>query len=605
MSSNSSNSSNSNSSIIASFVVQFQDTECNQLLNKFNETTNKDIINNTKVTFTEHDAVALAAVADPVTHEVQANTIITTILKDAIDFKLFIDTETGKEDKSYKFGVIKLKMAEKEKSTNSIDLHAVTDISGSMNEPASNTNVATKGSVMNHVLKNVSSIIAENNESGSNVEICIDGFDDKIKKVLPYTRLTFEDVLDTNKKIDIFLQPRGTTNIKLGMEEFTKEQAKRDALTKESHRLFITDGEDTCGNTDDTVLAALVDNTKPIYFIGLGLGHNAKLLKLMAKPDDCEYHFIPSAEESGPIIATIIHKIYYTTLRKASVTIIGGEIYNYKTNTWTTSLYVGAITSEATRTWHIRTRGDIADIKVFLRAPNDFITLAQDKGFTNLNYNILRQRTLEFLYAASHIPKDLDHNTSAKTIFTGKLRDAMNGFFEYLNKYIKSQNLEKCLDHKTLCDDMYIAIQTFGSKLGHLYSGSRGESQETNAAYAISDISAALPPKRNQGTSVFGMQRMNAYDATDDGLPPPAPYKISRQKTSSTPAQRNLIRQTSADTGAELDDEDKSDYDPIDFGNADPNIYPNIDLALVSTLVNDPITTADPIVADPVIADMV
>ena len=77
-------------------------------------------------------------------------------------------------------------------------------------------------------------------------------------------------------------------------------------------------------------------------------------------------------------------------------------------------------------------------------------------------------------------------------------------------------------------------------------------------------------------------------DAVDDALPL-APYKISRQKSSSTPAQRNLIRQTSADTGAELDDEDKSDYDPIDFGNADPNIYPNIDLALVSTLANDPL----------------
>ena len=561
-----SSTSNSTSSIIASFVVQFQDTKCNQLLNKFND---QDIINTNKVTFAELDAGALVAdpaiadpaIADSVVTQVQASTIITNILKESTDLDamhLFIDLETGKEDKSYKFGVIKLKMAEKEKSIDPVDIHAVTDISGSMNEPASSTNVATKGSVMNHVLKNVNSIIAENNESGSNVEICIDGFDDKIKKVLPYTRLTFEDVLDTNKKVDLFLQPRGTTNIKLGMEEFTKEQEKRNTLAKELHRLFITDGADTCGNTNNDVLAALVDPTILNYFIGLGVGHNSTLLMLMAKPDDCEYHFIPSAEESGPIIATIIHKIYYTTLRKASVTIIGGEIYNYKTNTWTTSLYVGAITSEATRTWHIRTRGDIADIKVFLRATNDFITLAEDEGFSNLNYNILRQRTLEFLYAASHIPTDLNHNPAAKAIFTGKMRDAMNGFFEYLNKYIKLQNLEKCLDHKTLCDDMYIAIQTFGSKLGHLYSGSRGESQETNAAYAISDISAAMPPKRNQGTSVFGMQRMNAYDAADDALPL-APYKISRQKTSSTPAQRSLMRATSADTGAELDDE----VDPV------------------------------------------
>ena len=599
MSSTSNSNSNSNS-IIASFVIQFQDTKCNQLLNNFNE---QDIINTNKVTFADpaiadpaiadpaiaDPAIADPAIADPVVEQVQASTIITNILKESIDLDamhLFIDPETCKEDKSYKFGVIKLKMAEKEISKYPIDIHAVTDISGSMNEPASNTNVATKGSVMNHVLKNVNSIIAENNESGSNVEICIDGFDDKIKKVLPYTRLTFEDVIDTNKKVDLFLQPRGTTNIKLGMEEFTKEQEKRNTLAKESHRLFITDGADTCGNTDNAALAALVDPTIPNYFIGLGVGHNATLLKLMAKPDDCEYHFIPSAEESGPIIATIIHKIYYTTLRKASVTIIGGEIYNYKTNTWTTSLYVGAITSEATRTWHIRTRGDIAEVKVFLRATNDFITLAEDQGFSNLNYNILRQRTLEFLYAASHIPTDLNHNPAAKTIFTGKIRDAMNGFFEYLNKYIKTQNLEKCLDHKTLCDDMYIAIQTFGSKLGHLYSGSRGESQETSAAYAITDISAAMPlaPKSN---AVTGAQRQNAIDGI---ALPPAPYKISRQKTSSTPTQRFLMRATSAETGAELDDEVDPVYNPNDFGNDDP--------ALVSTLANPVIATADPVIAD-------
>lgn len=598
-------STSSTSSIIASFVVQFQDTKCNQLLNKFNDQDIKVTFAEPTVTEDECDSPMkrIDPIIDSVVIQVQASTIITNILKESIDLDamhLFIDPETGKEDKSYKFGVIKLKMAEKEKSTNSIDLHAVTDISGSMNEPASSTNVATKGSVMNHVLKNVNSIIAENNESGSNVEICIDGFDDKIKKVLPYTRLTFGDVLDTNKKVDLFLQPRGTTNIKLGMEEFTKEQEKRNTLAlvaaetiRESHRLFITDGSDTCGNTDNAALAALVDSTIPNYFIGLGVGHNSTLLKLMAKPDDCEYHFIPSAEESGPIIATIIHKMYYTVLRKALVTIIGGEIYNYKTNTWTTSLYVGAITSEATRTWHIRTRGDIAEVKVFLRATNDFITLAEDQGFANLNYNILRQRTLEFLYAASHIPTDLNHNPAAKAIFTGKMRDAINGFFEYLNKYIKSQNLEKCLDHKTLCDDMYIAIQTFGSKLGHLYSGSRGESQETSAAYAISDISAAMPlaPRSN---AVYGAQRQHA----SDGLSlPPAPYKISKQKSSSTPAQRNLMRATSADTGAELDDEDDPVYvyDPIDFGNADPNAYLNIDPALVSTLAN---ATADPVIAD-------
>jgi hypothetical protein len=575
---------NSNS-IIASFVVQFQDTECNQLLNKFND---QDI----KVTFAEPTVTGDAGVliTDPAIAQLQASTIITNILKNTNEFVLFIDPETGKEDKNYKFGVIKLKMAEKEISKYPIDIHAVTDISGSMNEPASSTNVATKGVVMNHVLKNVNSIIAENNESGSNVEICIDGFDDKIKKVLPYTKLTFENVLNTNKKVDLFLQPQGLTNIKLGMNEFTKEQEKRNTLAKESHRLFITDGADTCGNTDNATLAALVDPTIPNYFIGLGVGHNSTLLKLMAKPDDCEYHFIPSAEESGPIIATIIHKVYYTTLHKASVTIIGGEIYNYKTNMWTTSLYVGAITSEATRTWHIRTRGDIAEVKVFLRASNDFITLAEDQGFSNLNYNILRQRTLEFLYSASHIPTDLDHNPKEKTIFTGKMRDAMNEFFEYLNKYIKRQNLEKCLDHKTLCDDMYIAIQTFGSKLGHLYSGSRGESQETSAAYAITDISAAMPPKRNQRSSVFGMQRMNANDNVDNEETPTASYKISRQKTSSTPTQRFLMRATSAETGAELDDE----VDPI----YDPNAYFNIDPTLVSTLANPAIATVDPLIAD-------
>ena len=555
-----STSSNS-TSIIASFVVQFQDTECNQLLNNINVVIDKNIITTNKVTFAKVDDT------DPITNEFIATTdpSVTT----ANNFVLF-------EDLRYKFGVVKLKMSEIKKSIEPIDLHAVTDISGSMSEPASSTNVATKGAVMNHVLKNVSSIIAENNESGSKVELCITGFDDKIKKVIPYTALTFESIVDNNKKIDIFLQPQGMTNIKLAMDEFTKEQEKRDAQSLEyglienglsaldgnSHKLIVTDGADTCGNSDNAVLAALVDKSKSYYFIGLGVGHNAELLKCMAEPEDCEYHFVPSAEESGPIIATIIHKIYYTILRKSIVTIIGGEIYNYKTNSWTTTLYVGSLTSEATKSWHIRTHGDIADVKVFLRASNDFIALAKDQGFANLNYNMLRHRTMELLYTASHIPKELDSTSAEKEIFTGKIRDKLNKFFEYLNKYIKSQNLEKCLDHKTLCDDIYIAIQTFGTKLGQLFSGSRGDSQDTSAAYAISDISSALPIalKHRQHAQFDGLSAAAAAaDAANvSTMMPATPYKISRLKTSATPTQRGLIRQTSAETGSADLDEDEA-----------------------------------------------
>jgi hypothetical protein len=545
-----SSTSSNTPAIIASFIVQFQDTECN--INVVIDTS--DIITTNKVAFTKVDDI------DPTnTNTNTTNDFVATTATDTInEFVLF-------EDSCYKFGVVKLKMAEIEKSTEPIDLHAVSDISGSMSEPASSTNVATKGAVMNHVLKNVSSIIAENNESGSKVALCIDGFDDKIKKVIPYSALTFENIIDNNKKIDLFLQPKGMTNIKLAMDEFIKEQERRDAQSLEygliehklcaldgnTHKLMVTDGSDTCGNSDNAVLAALVDTSKSYYFIGLGVGHNAELLKCMAEPEDCEYHFVPSAEESGPIIATIIHKMYYTILRKSIVTIVGGEIYNYKTNSWTTTLYVGSLTSEATKSWHIRTQNDIADVKVFLRATDGFIVLAKDQGFANLHYNMLRQRTLELLYAASHISKELGHKETK--IFTKK----MHQFFEYLNRYIKTHNLEKCLDHKTLCDDIYIAIQTFGTKLGQLFSGSRGESQETSAAYAISDISSALPavPKRRQNAQFDG------FAASAASTMPAAPYKISRITSSATPTQRGLMRQTSAETGsADLDEVEDEAY---------------------------------------------
>ena len=127
-----------------------------------------------------------------------------------------------------------------------------------------------------------------------------------------------------------------------------------------------------------------------------------------------------------------------------------------------------------------------------------------------------------------------------------------------MNKYIKSQNLEKCLDHKTLCDDIYIAIQTFGTKLGQLFSGSRGESQETSAAYAISDISSALPTalKHRQNAQFDGFG--GSANASTNLAVPATPYKISRLKTSATPTQRGLIRQTSAETGSADLDEDEA-----------------------------------------------
>lgn len=137
---------------------------------------------------------------------------------------------------------------------------------------------------------------------------------------------------------------------------------------------------------------------------------------------------------------------------------------------------------------------------------------------------------------ASHIPTDLNHNPAAKAIFTGKMRDAINGFFEYLNKYIKSQNLEKCLDHKTLCDDMYIAIQTFGTKLGH-YIQILVVSHKKQVQHMQFQIFRQQSLLHQAVMQFMEPQRQNATD----GLSlPPAPYKISRQKSSSTPGSKKF-----------------------------------------------------------------
>ena len=113
---------------------------------------------------------------------------------------------------------------------------------------------------------------------------------------------------------------------------------------------------------------------------------------------------------------------------------------------------------------------------------------------------------------------------------------------KYLKDYMAQNNLENDNEYKVLCDDLFIICATIGTKNAKMYQQSRLDAQGSQ--------SAVRPSKIAKGDS--DIVRMNAIDIFSKHI------LVTKQLSSedTTPTQRELFRQTSAETNALAEDED-------------------------------------------------
>jgi hypothetical protein len=294
----------------------------------------------------------------------------------------------------------------------------------------------------------------------------------------------------------------------------------------------MTDGQVTAGSDDYELLKRNVFGTSSSdtvkvdrcrsSFVGFGLDHDSLLLNHLADDKTCSYYFIDAIERAGLVYGEILHSILYKIMTDVEFVIENGHIYDYKKNIWINRLYVGDITSEVNKVYHLASStpydcyallycknnididGD-GDVDVLIRSN---VLLDLD---VNLNNYLYRQRTLQLLaevkdcqecnhfkrffdsYLNVNIRRGNDYNTKRF-----QLKKKLKVFYKELKKYMNENKLKEDKFMKNLCDDIYICYKTFGTKYGAMYNTARQTSQGAQRFY-----SATQTPEDIYDTDLF------------------------------------------------------------------------------------------------------
>ena len=386
---------------------------------------------------------------------------------------------------------------------------------------------STKMEHAKHTIKNIVKLIVNSDENCPPVFIQVFVFDDEIDEIMPKIQITRENMTEILTKIKS-IQPRNSTNIELALEktreimETDSEETLRSQTTIQKTEIFLTDGLPTAGDTNiSRLIKKQIEKSKtstPTHqdnnhiYIGYGEDHNGNLLQSISfSKKNGYYYFVDKIENAGLIFGEIMHGLLYPALKNINVAVENGEIYDYKTNTWSSNLYVSSILSESEKIYHIRCN-NTDDIQVNITAINattneDFnhnverlpsLLVSEDTILeTDLTKYILRQKTQEYLYHARSVSVSIENASNTMLVLSKhikneisdkmqELRKEIKSFLEFLKDYIKTNDYTCDKFFIMLYEDIYIAYKTFGTIQGATYTGSRQSSQGRQTSYVVS-----------------------------------------------------------------------------------------------------------------------
>ena len=457
--------------------------------------------------------------------------------------KLLLESKGYEEENpNIKFGILNLKAIPTILNKNLVYEFIFTiDCSGSMSDKCSDGR--TKMQHIIHTLTNMILYFKEN--SLLNVFITVNTFDSKIHDIITRTLINYDNYSTVLDKINSIVA-KDSTNIELALNTVknTIHQIKNNYFEHNISHIFMTDGEITQGNADYDYLSSLVDRSISNTFIGFGLEHDSVLLNTLSNGENSSYYFIDKLENSGFVYGEILHGIIYKLLYDVQINVENGLIYDFKKNTWLTSLSVGEIIAEANKIYHIiSTRPMDCIVRIFAKKTIDnsevhlkIMVCPEEENSNNsdLTKYIYRQRTLEYLF----IVKDFLRRRSDNNIINDKylfgfinenenedisssfqeeervLREKLTEFLDELKKYMNDNNLNNDNFLKNLCDDIYITFRTFGTRFGAMYVTSRQNTQGTQRCYTVGnsiDNDNTQIPK----LSLLRLKKNNKYNAHD------------------------------------------------------------------------------------------
>jgi hypothetical protein len=467
------------------------------------------------------------------------------------------------------FGVLRVQLADTPMTTQPQLLYFKNDMSGSMDDNCSDGRSKMQHS--NHATSNILRLAAE---TDAEIWVQVDAFDDKIVPIIPAQRVTKDNIQQLVAMVN-GIMPRNGTNLELALNDSKQKIAE----FKEQHpefvvtQIFTTDGQANTGSQNNSTLAECVEPSYSNIFIGLGLDHSADTLNALSSRKHAAYYFIDKIENGGLVFGEVIHSILYKALVDITLTVENAEIYDYRTNQWSSTLEIDSLTGEAEKTYHLRRAYNAQPFDVEVKisgtaATQPFTTtvccmppLTNDDGVEtparlDLSKYIFRQRTQELLYEAKCKATQGEHD-KIRTLKT-KMRDFLAKMKAYTEK---RPELASDSTFQTLNDDLVIVIRTLGTHYQTMYTSARANSNGRECSYNVSEVPGA--PRRNPG----GLRRSNAYNGVgnlDQDLEAEVGDELQMlsqgplARTHTTPRQLTLMRSCSAGTQAEdlLDDDE-------------------------------------------------
>lgn len=420
-------------------------------------------------------------------------------------------------------------------------IHIMTDVSGSMDERCSDKN--SKLDQIKHVTKNIIRFIANN---CANITLQVSAFNSDVMVVIEPEIVSKDNQDEMIRKIDK-MEAIDMTDIEKAIRAIKNGSA-------EQHNILMTDGDANIGETRANALVKLVDISASNTFIGFGLEHNPHMITTLANTRNGAYYFIDQLERSGVAYGEILHGIVHRVYKSARLIVENGEVYDWKTNTWTNEVYIGGLAADTKKRYHIQT--DDPD-KIRVRFMDDDVEVdetvfhGQFEDLTQMEY---RYRTLEMLFRATQMSSP--HRNAIYTLHAQPdthaqpaeaqpavksleakptirdLKVEMKNLVAEMTTYMETLDDKRLM--KNLCDDIVVVYRTIGTRYGHMYSCARQCSQGTERIHTASntpgrsddnsgeedpDSVFASPPRLRFGRSLFAPKKQRdplCDDSEDD-----------------------------------------------------------------------------------------
>jgi hypothetical protein len=238
---------------------------------------------------------------------------------------------------------------------------------------------------------------------------------------------------------------------------------------------------------DTAELGTLVNSRASNVFIGYGTNHNPELLHTLGECPNAAYFFIDQIEKTGLVLGEIFHGIFYKCYTGLTLQGTNCLLYDFRTNSWLSTIHVDAWTSDTNKTYHFRSTGGAAEIVITGHdvqtggdGPLATVNLNSAQP-SNLQQYVFRQRTQEIMYQAAHNQTDQDMS----------LKLGLTSLLEEIQTYMNTNGLDQDPFYLSLCDDLVITLRTYGTRHGHMFALGRINSNGHERTYNI----CALPPQ--------------------------------------------------------------------------------------------------------------